>query len=163
MEVTRPAEMKDHTASSCCSTDQTSNASPCPCCGTTGPVIGAEPVRPHRPGVTDRPWQHCVTAGCPVVYYLDTDTLTADQLRTQVAHKGLDKPAPVCFCFSHTTDDLANDLETNGGVSTIKAGTKTAVAGGFCACEHLNPSTKCCLPDIHRALKAIQSAPAKIA
>lgn len=141
--------------SNCCSTDQTTDATPCPSCGITGPVIGTQPVRPHRPEATDGPWQHCASADCPVVYYRSADVVTADELRTQVAHKGLDRATPVCFCFSHTPEDLANDLEANDGVSTIKADIKTAVADGFCACEHLNPSSKCCLADVHRTLKAI--------
>jgi len=148
--------------SSCCSTDLDAEARPCPQCAHTGPVVGHEPVQPHRPTVTEGSWQHCATLDCPVVYYLDTDVVTAADVRTQVAHKALDKPTPVCFCFSHTTDDLAADLAANDGVSTIKAEVKTAVAEGFCACEHLNPSGKCCLSDIHRALKTITTATATV-
>ncbi len=145
--------------SSCCSTDQSIDPTACPRCGATGPVIGAQPVLPHRPDAADGPWQHCASADCPVVYYLADAALTTDHLRTQVAHKALDKPTPVCFCFSHTADDLAVDLEAHDGVSAIKADIKTAVAEGFCACEHLNVSGKCCLADIHRTLKSI-TAPA---
>lgn len=145
--------------SSCCSTDQSMDPTACPRCGATGPVIGAQPVLPHRPDAADGPWQHCASADCPVVYYLADAALTTDHLRTQVAHKALDKPTPVCFCFSHTADDLAVDLEAHDGVSAIKADIKTAVAEGFCACEHLNVSGKCCLADIHRTLKSI-TAPA---
>lgn len=141
--------------SSCCSTDPTADTTHCPNCAETGPVVGHEPVRPHRPDATTGPWQHCATPDCPVVYYLDADTVAADHLRTQVAHKALDKPTPVCFCFSHTPDDIAADLQANNGTSTIKAAIKTAVADGFCACEHLNPSEKCCLADIHRTIKTI--------
>jgi len=99
---------------------------------------------------------------CPIIYYLGVDIVNADELRTQVAHKALDKPTPVCFCFSHTPDDLAADLAANDGVSSIKVAIKTAVAQGFCACEHLNPSEKCCLADVHRALKTITAAPATV-
>ncbi len=148
--------------SSCCSTDLAADVHPCPQCGATGPVIGHEPVQPHHPDVTDGHWQHCATVDCPVVYYLDADVVNGDGLRTQVAHKALDKPTPVCFCFSHTPDDLAADLAVNDGVSSIKAAIKVAVADGFCACEHLNPSEKCCLADIHRALKAITTATATV-
>jgi hypothetical protein len=146
--------------SSCCSTDLDADKQPCPQCGVDGPVVGHEPVRPHRPAATEGAWQHCATPDCPVVYYLVSDVVTAGELRTQVDHKALDKPTPVCFCFSHTVDDLAADLAANDGVSTTKVAIKTAVAEGFCACEHLNPSQKCCLADVHRALKAITSASA---
>ena len=141
---------------SCCATDSNTNeGARCGHCGQTGPIVGHDPVRPHRPDATAGPWQHCATPDCPAVFYLDADTVTAAQLRTQVDHKALDKPCPVCFCFSHTADDIAADLQASDGVSTVKADIKTAVASGFCACEHLNPSRQCCLPDIHSTIKTI--------
>jgi len=167
MDVTQSAtaltEKSDRpVVSSCCSTDLDADVQPCPRCGATGPVIGPEPVQPHRPNATHGSWQHCATVECPVVYYLRDEVVAASELITQVAHKGLDKPTPVCFCFSHTPDDLAANLADNDGTSTIKLAIKTAVADGFCACEHLNPSEKCCLADIHRALKAIGTTSAPV-
>jgi len=73
---------------------------------------------------------------------------------TQVGLKATDKPTPVCFCFAHTRAELAENLRARGGVSEVKAEIKAAVADGHCACEHLNPSGKCCLADVHRALKS---------
>jgi hypothetical protein len=141
--------------SSCCTTDPNIKATDCPQCGTSGPIVGARPVWPHRPEATDGAWQYCATQDCPVIYYLGADVLNVDELRSQVANKALNKPTPVCFCFSHTSEDLAADLVANDGVSTIKADIKMAVAEGFCACEHLNPSQKCCLADVHRTIKSI--------
>ncbi|MCC6435081.1 MAG: hypothetical protein R2770_13475 [Acidimicrobiales bacterium] len=94
------------------------------------------------------------------MYYLDTATVDADAVIAQVGHKATDRPTPVCFCFGHTADDLIADAAAHDGVSTIKAEVKQAVADGHCACEHLNPSTKCCLADIHRTLKAATTATA---
>ncbi len=124
----------------------------------TGPVVGTQPVRPHLANANDGSWQHCPTPDCAVIYYLVNDTVIADDVRTQVGHKASEKPAPICFCFSHTADDLAVDLDANDGVSMIKANIKTAVAEGSCACEHLNVSGKCCLADVHRSLKTITTA-----
>ena len=87
------------------------------------------------------------------MYHLDQITVDdADAVIAQVAHKATDRPTPVCFCFAHTADDLVADAARNGGASTIKSAIKHAVADRRCACEHLNPSTKCCLADIHRSL-----------
>lgn len=145
--------------SSCCALPD-EQGSPCPRCGAVGPVVGPEVVRPHRPGAPDGPWQFCPTRTCPVVYHLGDDPasapVTVDELRTRVDHKAGDAPDPVCYCFSHTADDLAADLAEHG-TSTIKDAIKAAVAGGFCACEHLNPSGSCCLPDIHRTLRALKA------
>jgi hypothetical protein len=116
------------------------------------------PVHPHRHDATDGAWQHCATTGCPVVYYLDTDIVDADSVITQVGHKAMDRPTPVCFCFAHTADEIIADAPTHGGISTINAEIKQAVAGGHCACEHLNPSTTCCLADVHRTLKRAATA-----
>lgn len=124
-------------------------------CDATGPVIGDKPVRVHRPQAADGQWQHCATPDCRVVFYLNDETVTTEEVKARVAHKALDKPGPVCFCFAHTAADIADDLRANRGISTIKAEVKSAVSGGLCACEVLNPSTKCCLADIHQAIKEI--------
>ena len=136
----------------CCSISP-GRATPCPSCGETGPVVGVAPVRPHRPDVIDGAWQHCKTAGCRVVYYLESASIDADAVVTRVGSKAVDRPTPVRFCFAHTADDLVADAAAHDGLSTIKAQIKRAVANGHCACEHLNPSTKCCLADIHRTLQ----------
>ena len=140
--------------SSCCTSD--TDSQPCPSCGHIGPIVGAAPVRPHRTEAADGAWQHCANTQCEVVYHLAETTVVAAELIAQVGVKATGKTTPVCFCFAHTTESIAADLEANDGVSTIQLSVKTAVAEGFCACKHLNPSGLCCLPDIHRTLKAIK-------
>jgi hypothetical protein len=139
--------------SSCCSTTE-ATAHPCPRCGHAGPIVGTAPVRPHLPDAVDGDWQHCANVQCEVIFHLDMDTVDTDSVSTQVGLKATDKAAPVCFCFAHTVDDLAEDYAANNGVSEIKASIKASVANGQCACEHLNPSGKCCLADVHRTLKS---------
>lgn len=143
----------------CCSTDTAASA-PCPACGATGPAVGAAPVRAHRPAAADGPWRYCATAGCPVAFHLDGATVAEAELVARVGAKAPTRPEPVCFCFAHTRDALAADLAAHGGTSTIKAAIKDAVAGGLCACQHLNPDGSCCLPAVQRALKAMAAAPA---
>lgn len=127
---------------------------PCPACGGIGPAVGAAPVRPHRSDTPDGAWRHCRTVGCRVVYYLADEIVDDDAVITQVGHKATHRPAPVCFCFAHTADELLADAAEHSGISTIRTAIKLAVADGRCACEHLNPSARCCLADIHRTLKA---------
>ncbi|MGD9749602.1 MAG: hypothetical protein AB7W59_01260 [Acidimicrobiia bacterium] len=128
--------------------------SPCPSCTQVGPIVGVAPVKPHRHNAAGGPWQHCPTPDCPVVYYLDADIVDTDEVVAQVDHKATARRTPVCFCFAHTAGDLIADASAHAGVSTIKAVIRQAVADGQCACEHLNPSRRCCLADIHRILKA---------
>ena len=141
-----------YSAVGCCAVAD-SNDPRCPKCGTTGHPVGAAPVRPHAPQAIDGPWGYCPNGSCPVVFFLDHDTIDDDQCISQVGTKAASKPRPVCFCFSHTPTDIAADLARHGR-STIGESVTTAVAYGLCACEHLNPTGKCCLPAIRRALQA---------
>ena len=45
-----------------------------------------------------------------------------------------------------TTTQFIGRLQRRSGV--LNESVKTAVADGLCACEHLNPTGKCCLPAI---------------
>ena len=102
--------------------------------------------------MVDGPWSYCATASCKVVFFLDDETIDDRHVVTQVGTKAALKPEPVCFCFGHTATDIAADFARHGG-STIKESVKAAVADGLCACEYLNPTGKCCLPAIRRALQ----------
>ncbi len=138
-----------------CCTMPTSQHERCRSCGQIGPIVGAAPVRAHRPGAIDGPWQHCQNQTCPVVYYLGGRTVDENAVITRVGAKATGKPTPVCFCFAHTADDVIVDAAANDGASTIKDAIKTAVATAQCACEHLNPSGRCCLAEVHRVLKSV--------
>jgi hypothetical protein len=136
---------------SCCITDDTA-ARPCPDCAATGAVVGAAPVRAHRPTAEEGPWQYCSSPACEVLFYLDDRVVKEDEARARVGEKALSAPEPVCFCFAHTTADIVADVTTHG-TSTIKSSIQEAVAHGSCACEHLNPSGRCCLGAVNRAIK----------
>ncbi len=126
----------------------------CPRCGVAGLVVGAEPVRAHRPTAADGSWRYCPNAGCEAVFFLGDDVVDDHEVVCQVGAKALAKPIPVCFCFAHTVEEIRADVAGHDGSSTIKKAVKAAVAGGLCACEHLNPSRDCCLPAVHRAVSA---------
>ena len=129
----------------------------CPECATTGKLVGVAPVRPHAPDAIDGPWRFCPNASCPVVFFLNDNVIDDGHVVSQVGRKAESKPAPVCFCFGHTAAAIAADLAQHGR-STIKDSVKNSVAGGFCACEHLNPAGTCCLPAIRREIKSQKSS-----
>lgn len=139
-------------ASDCCASATGSEAL-CPLCGAAGAFVGPMPVRAHRPGIGAGEWQFCSTGSCPVVFFADRETVTVDEVVARVGFKASAKPVPVCYCFAHTEAAIAADLDANG-TSTISDDVRAAVAAGMCACEHLNPSRKCCLPDIRRTVTA---------
>ena len=128
----------------------------CPRCATSGPVVGPAPVRAHRPTAPAGSWRYCPNLACVAVFFLDSDVVDESEVITQVGGKALAQSIPVCFCFAHTYADIRTDVAASGGTSTIKVAVKAAVAEGLCACEHLNPSGECCLPDVHRAVKDAQ-------
>ena len=115
-------------------------------------VVGAAPVRAHRPTAVAGRWRYCPNGACEIVFFLGDDVVDDREVICQVGAKALAKPAPVCFCFAHTAEDICIDVATHDGSSIIKAEVKAAVADGLCACEHLNPSGVCCLPAIHRSV-----------
>jgi hypothetical protein len=120
-------------------------------------------VLAHRPDATAGDWHHCSTESCHVVFFLDDDTVPEDELVARVGAKATHKPIPVCYCFAHTSADIAADLVAHHGASTISTDVRAAVAAKACACEHLNPKRKCCLPDIHRLAAAARQPRPEVA
>ena len=141
--------------SECC-LDGADGVVSCPRCGTPGAVVGQAPVRAHRPSAQAGSWRYCANLACDAVFFVDTDVIDESEVIAQVGGKALARPIPVCFCFAHTRADIDIDVTAHDGTSTIKTAVKAAVAEGLCACEHLNPSGECCLPDVHRAVKDAQ-------
>lgn len=136
----------------CCTSGGDAGAS-CPRCGVCGAVVGAAPVRAHRPSAAAGSWRYCANPICDIVFFLDSDVVDDRDVVAQVGDKAHDKPVPVCFCFAHTRADIRFDIAVHAGASAIKTSVKAAVADGLCACEHLNPSGECCLPAVHRAVE----------
>lgn len=137
--------------SDCC-VDVDGVGTSCPRCGVSGSVVGAAPVRAHRRTAATGSWRHCANPVCRVVFFLDNDVVDDDDVIARVGDKAHDKPMPVCFCFAYTLADISSDVEAHTGTSAISTAVKAAVADGLCACEQLNPSKKCCLPAVHRAV-----------
>lgn len=138
---------------SCCSAEDPIGR-PCLRCGQGGASVGGAPVRAHVSDAAEGPWQHCATAGCPVVFHSDGHEVTEDDVRARVGGKAQHAPEPVCYCFAHTAESITADLVANDGDSTVKASIKQAVADGLCACDQLNPSGACCLGAVNRVIKA---------
>jgi hypothetical protein len=149
------AKVSGASVNSCCS-GTADGVAMCPRCAMPGPVVGSAPVRAHRPAAQPGPWRFCANRACDAVFFLDIDVIDESEVVTQVGGKALARPMPVCFCFAHTEADIGLDVAANGGTSTIKVAVKAAVADRACACEHLNPSKSCCLPDVRRTIADAQ-------
>lgn len=132
----------------------------CPACAHRGVAVGTWTVRAltHAPAPTrdvpDGEWWLCETPDCPVVYFDAHSGITrwTSDVLCRVATKVPVGPRPVCYCFSFTDAEVISDVVEHGR-STIKDYIRGQVRAGACECEIRNPSGRCCLPAVQRALK----------
>ncbi len=103
-------------------------------------------------------YRFCPDPGCDVVYF---DRATGSvfckrDLRTRVGLKEREDPVPICYCFDVTLADLRQEITTRGRTDT-PARISAEVRSGHCACEVRNPQGTCCLGNVTRAVRAIES------
>lgn len=132
-----------------------------PTCARTGlptrPVPLATVLHHTRPELveprTDPAYGFCDVPSCDVVYVGTAGQYfhTAD-LQTRVGLKVADDPIPVCYCWSFTERQIVEDVRAHGR-STIRDDIRQQVLAGRCACETNNPSGRCCLGDVARAIR----------
>lgn len=129
---------------------------PCGSCGTVGKPVGPLTLALHIKGTAPPArvaYRFCETPDCPVVYYgrAGSPSYRTEDLRTRVGVKETEDPVPVCYCFSFTERQVIEDLLAHGR-STIREYIRQKVREGECACERTNPSGRCCLGNVGRAI-----------
>ncbi len=67
-------------------------------------------------------------------------------------------PIPLCYCFGVTRQHIEEELRQNGKCMAAER-IKAEVKAGNCACELKNPSGKCCLGNIARAIQDLLPTP----
>ena len=109
--------------------------------------------------VRDITYYFCATPTCPVVYFAPggARTFMREDLTIRVGVKVTDPPHQLCYCFGHTIESLREDVARTGSSEAVVA-IKAAVKAATCRCEVMNPSGRCCLGDVARALKEIAGA-----
>ncbi len=101
----------------------------------------------------------CEASGCDVVYFSsdpEAPLFRRSDLLVRVGQKEEHDPIPVCYCFGVARSDVADEIRLTGK-STLAERIKAEVKAGRCACEVKNPSGKCCLGDVIRAVKEAQT------
>lgn len=68
-----------------------------------------------------------------------------------------DPTTPLCYCFGFTLADINSEVVQKGD-SDIPARITAEVQAGRCRCETANPSGRCCLGAVRKAVKAAQDA-----
>ena len=149
------------------------------CCKLPGPA-GAVDDRCHRCGeegrrvrretmesllkpealerLADVPYFFDRTPSCDVVYFSNEvrSYFQKDELTVRVGLKETKSPVPLCYCFGHTVESAREEIVVTGR-STVAMRIATEVQAGNCSCEVTNPSGKCCLGEVNRAIHQIEN------
>ncbi len=97
----------------------------------------------------------CEAPDCDVVYFAShpkAPIFSRADLLITVGAKQSAPPIPLCYCFGFTQQNIEDELAVTGR-STIAENIRAEIKAGNCACEVKNPSGKCCLGNIGRAVK----------
>jgi hypothetical protein len=133
---------------------------PCPASGTASKRVPALTVRSlvrKLPfAMPDTQYYFCDSPDCDLVYFgfdPQAPRFHRKDLAVRVGVKETTDPIPVCYCFGFTRQDIREEIRVTGQ-STVAERIRTEVEAGRCACEIKNPSGKCCLGDVARAVKS---------
>jgi len=139
------------------------DAGRCPASGTSGSRVGLVTLKALLTAgalrrLDGKAYRFCPETSCDVVYFdvQAHSTFAKGDLSVRVGLKETEDPIPVCYCFGFTAADLRNDVAERGETG-IPASIAAEVRAGHCACEVRNPEGTCCLGNVSRALKAIDS------
>ncbi len=151
--------------SDCCSVKTTKSAAfpavlECPASGRRSKQVDGLTVKSlvrHLPfGMSSGQYYFCDDPACDIVYFsadLAAPTFRRGDLMVRVGVKEQSDPIQVCYCFGIARNDIQDEIRINGK-STIAERIRAEVKAGRCACEVKNPSGKCCLGDVVRAVQA---------
>ncbi len=97
---------------------------------------------------------YCQTSNCEVVYFKPNEIIKQNQLIKEVGLKEQANPKTVCYCFNWTKEKIEKEIKELGITKAIEDITEkmNTIA---CNCEHNNPSGKCCLKDVKKAIKEL--------
>ena len=136
-------------------------ACPCPVCGSPGRKVSSLTLDHHIPPDRRKEFENeatfCLNPLCDVVY-CDANGKVARKAETvlPVTIKDSGDDVFVCYCFDHKRRDLRRDLNEKGWTD-IPNKIKQGVKEGRCDCERKNPQGACCLGNVTKAIKKIQS------
>ena len=136
----------------------------CPSCSNKGrsvkPItiesLVTEAAR-ARVGLTDG-FRFCAEPSCNVAYFhLESgDRFMRSDVNVRIGQKETSAPRPVCYCFNHTVEDIADEVAKTG-TSKIPDEITQKCRQGLDRCEETNPQGACCLGNVRQALKAAQT------
>lgn len=132
----------------------------CPSCGSKGrsvkPVtvesLVADSVK-ARVGRADG-FFFCAEPNCDVAYFnpQDGERLVKGDVKVRIGQKESVAPRPVCYCFSHTVEEIEAEVARTGG-SRVPEEIVEKCKKGLDRCEETNPQGRCCLGNVQKVVK----------
>src|SRR5215203_2265013 len=112
----------------------------------------------------DDEYRFCADPECRVVYFAEGGgaRFTTDDVRVRVGLKVVEDPLPLCYCFGFDEADVREQIMSTGQTS-IPQRISALIRRGMCACVERNPSGKCCLGEVNKAVKRLISEAAESA
>src|SRR2546425_4677519 len=136
----------------------------CQRCGTQGQPVARETLEALLTAnalarLKRGPYFFDRSPDCEIVYFSNENDsyFTKRDLRVRVGIKESDPPIPICYCFGHTMESARSEIQATGR-STVGAEITKGIQSGYCACEVKNPSGRCCLGEVNKAVKKLLSA-----
>ena len=99
----------------------------------------------------------CKTPECQVLYFGGEVVIEKSAALVRVGLKETEDPIPLCYCFGFTRADIERDL-LNTGTTSIPNLITEKIREGLCECELKNPSGRCCLGEVRRAVALAKQA-----
>jgi len=101
-------------------------------------------------------FHYCKTPSCSIVYFRNDTVLTQKDVSVIVGLKEGATPATVCYCFGWTKEKIRAQLQEKGETNALED-IKVKMQDPGCSCEILNPSGGCCLGDVGKVIREIES------
>jgi hypothetical protein len=131
----------------------------CPSCGAAGRQVKAETVRSlmrkERLGdITEDGYFFCGTPECETVYFTeDGRTFLKADLSVRVGIKETSAPRPICYCFGHSMEGIAEEIRLTGK-SEAAQDIRARMKEEGCSCATKNPQGSCCLKTVEDYIAA---------
>jgi len=95
---------------------------------------------------------------CEIVYFSNEHDsyFKIGDVRVRVGIKESEPPIRICYCFGHTVESARSEIQATGR-STVAAEITKEIKAGHCACEVKNPSGRCCLGEVNKAVRKLFS------
>ena len=153
---------KNAKESNCCQSPKPKSKVNCPLCGNEAKGVLAktldallqESIKKQLSQLEG--FSYCKSPSCKAIYFRDGMVITQEGVKVTVGIKEWAKPATLCYCFAWSKEKIQEQLEKHGK-SDVVEDIKAKMQNPGCFCEVSNPSGGCCLADVKKALKELES------